>query len=57
MRLLRFGSALAGALACLALSVAVSAVLWPHARDAGAIDGARKIRRRWPTSDQFCDTE
>lgn len=37
MRLLRFGSALAGALGCLALSVAVCAALWPHARDAGAI--------------------
>lgn len=41
MRLLRFGSALAGALACLALSVAVCAALWPHARDAGAILAAQ----------------
>jgi hypothetical protein len=41
MRRLRFGSALAGALGCLALSVAVSAALWPHAHEAGAILAAQ----------------
>jgi hypothetical protein len=41
MRRLRLGSALAGALGCLALSVAVSAALWPHAREAGAILAAQ----------------
>ena len=41
MRRLRLGSALAGALGCLALSVAVCAALWPHAREAGAILAAQ----------------
>src|SRR5919198_2458159 len=41
MRRLQFGSALAAALGCLALSVAVSAALWPHAREAGAILAAQ----------------
>src|SRR5438552_7062536 len=37
MRRLRLGSALAGALGCMALSVAVCAALWPHAREATTI--------------------
>ena len=41
MKRLRLGSALAGALGCLALSVAVCAALWPHAREAGAILAAQ----------------
>ena len=41
MRRLRFGSALAGALGCMALSVAVCAALWPHAREATAILAAQ----------------
>src|SRR5438270_1137409 len=41
MRRLRLGSALAGALGCMALSVAVCAALWPHAREAGAILAAQ----------------
>ena len=41
MRRLRLSSALAGALGCLALSVAVCAALWPHAREAGAILAAQ----------------
>src|SRR6185295_18406288 len=41
MRRLRFGSALAMAIACMALSAAVCTVLWPHARDAGAILAAQ----------------
>ena len=41
MRRLRLGSALAGALGCMALSVAVCAALWPHAREATAILAAQ----------------
>src|SRR6185436_2197367 len=41
MRRLRLGSALAVALACMALSAAVCAALWPHARDSGAILAAQ----------------
>jgi hypothetical protein len=41
MKRLRLGSALAGALGCLALSAAVCAALWPHAREAGAILAAQ----------------
>ncbi len=41
MARLRLGSALAMALACIALSAAVFAALWPHARDAGAILAAQ----------------
>ena len=41
MRRLRLGSALALAFACMALSAAVGAALWPHARDAGAILAAQ----------------
>src|SRR6185436_10422849 len=41
MRRLRLGSALAVALASMALSAAVCAALWPHARDAGAILAAQ----------------
>src|SRR2546429_409982 len=41
MRRLRLGLALAGALGCMALSVAVCAALWPHAREATAILAAQ----------------
>ena len=41
MRRLRLGSALAVAFAGMALSAAVCAALWPHARDAGAILAAQ----------------
>src|SRR6187399_1873158 len=41
MRRLRLGSTLAGALGCMALSVAVCAALWPHAREATAILAAQ----------------
>src|SRR4051812_5006827 len=41
MRRLRLGSALAGALGCMALSVAVCAAVWPHAREATAILAAQ----------------
>src|SRR5438874_3138548 len=41
MRRLRLGSALAGALGCMALSVAVCAALWPRAREATAILAAQ----------------
>jgi hypothetical protein len=41
MRRLRLGSALALAFACMGLSAAVCAALWPHARDAGAILAAQ----------------
>ena len=41
MKRLRLGSALAGAMGCMALSVAVCAALWPHAREAGAILAAQ----------------
>jgi len=41
MKRLRLGSALAGAMGCMALSVAVCAALWPHAREATAILAAQ----------------
>ena len=41
MRRLRLGSALAGALGCMALSVAAGAALWPHAREAATILAAK----------------
>ena len=41
MTRLRLGSALAVAFACMGLSAAVCAALWPHARDAGAILAAQ----------------
>ena len=41
MRRLRLGSTLAGAVGCLALSVAVCAALWPHARAATAVLAAQ----------------
>ena len=52
MRRLRLGSALAVAFAGMALSAAVCAALWPHARDAGAILAAQDE----PASSPICSS-